>query len=105
MISVIYLTNNPNQTFTVTLQGESRSISLVITLSYNAFAGYWVMGILDATHTPLVIGIPMLCGYDLLRQLQHLNIGSAALFNVGAPTVEYPDSTNLDKFVLTWRLI
>lgn len=105
MTSEIALTNRPNQTFTVTIPGDTQNVTLIITLTYNGMAGYWAMGIYDASDNPLILGIPLLSGYGLLDQHQHLNIGNATLVNIGAPTVEHPDYTNLEKFVLRWELM
>lgn len=105
MVTEIALSNSPNQTFSVTIPGGSRNLSLIIRLSYNTPAGYWVMGIYDSSDSPIVLNIPLLCGHDLLEQYQYLNIGSAYVVNVGDTTIENPDNTTIStNFKLLWEL-
>jgi len=106
MISQISLSNSPNQTFKLSIPGDTQNLNFIITMSYNSEARYWIMGIYDSVNnTPIVLNIPMLCGYDLLDQLQYLRIGSIYILNIGDPTVEVPDDTNIStNFNLIWVL-
>ncbi len=107
MISSIPLKNRPNQTFPVTIPGDTRNLPLILTISYNGVARYWVLGIYSVSRAPIVVGIPLFPGVDLLGTHQHLNIGNAALINVGnrAASIEYPDDPTLDQYELWWRLV
>ncbi|KWE70557.1 hypothetical protein WL77_12205 [Burkholderia ubonensis] len=57
------------QRFTVTLSG----VDYRMTVQYRAAGGAgWVLDIADAGGTPLVNGIPLVAGVDLLAQHRHL---------------------------------
>jgi len=105
MYSYTKLSNSPNRSFMLTIPGDAQSLTLKIKQSYNKIAGYWTMDIYDSSANTLVLGVPMLCGYDLLSQYQYLNIGSCAIVNIGDPSISTPDNTSMaDNFVLVWRL-
>ena len=105
MESRVALSSLPNQTYSVTIPGENRNITFIVTQSWNAQANYWVMGIYDKTVAPIVLGIPMLCGHDLLGQYAYLDIGSLYVENIGDPSIEEPDSENIGQnFELRWVL-
>jgi hypothetical protein len=107
MVSATYLTNRPNQHFSITIPGDTRNLSLNVTLSYNGQARYWVLGLYDIAKRPLVVGLPLTPDHDLLSAYKHLGLGSVVLANIGTggATSEPPDDTNLDKFALLWELI
>lgn len=105
MVSDIVLNGNPNQTYSLTVPGDRQNIAFVLTQSWNAEAGYWTIGIYDQTMKAIVLGIPLLCGHDLLEQFQYLNIGSLYVVNIGDPTIEIPDDKNIGQnFKLLWEL-
>lgn len=105
MVSEIALNNNPNQTYSLTVPGDHQNIAFILTQAWNAEAGYWTIGLYDQTMRPIVLGIPLLCGHDLLEQYQYLNIGSLYVVNIGDPTIETPDDTNIGQnFKLLWVL-
>jgi hypothetical protein len=105
MTSTIDLTNIANQTYTLEVPGDDQNITFIITQSWNAQAHYWVIGIYGNDGNPIVIGVPLLCGHDLLEQYQYLNIGSLYVVNTGDPTIEAPDDTNIGQnFKLLWVL-
>lgn len=105
MVTEISLSGKPNQTWTVTISGEKKNITFIITQSYNEMAGYWVLGIYDRANNPLVLNLPLLCGHDLLEQYQYLNIGELHLLNIGDSTIENPDDLNIAaNFELLWVL-
>lgn len=105
MESRISLSNLPNQVYTVTIPGEKRNITFIITQSFNEEAGYWVMGIYDKSNNPVVINIPLLPGYDLLEQYGYLDIGELYIVNIGDQSVEVPDDKNIgSNFELSWVL-
>lgn len=104
MYSYIKLTADPNQSYTLVIPGDKNKLTLKIQQSYNRMAEYWTMDIYDSSSNALIMGIPMLPGYDLLAQYQYMGIGSAMVVNTGDPSVSTPDSTSIaDNFVLSWR--
>ena len=106
ILTKIPLSIDPNQTFTTTISGTTKNLTLGFTISWNAQAGYWVMGIFQPqTGEPLVQNIAMLPDYNLIGQYPYLGIGTvAALLNIGDPTILVPDDTNLvSNFALYWE--
>jgi hypothetical protein len=106
MTSQIPVTSNPNQTFTVNIPGNSKNLGLKFQITYNGVAKYWMMTLSDPTSGQIYASnIPLLPGYDLLKQFQYKNIGSAYIENIGDQTIESPDDTNLGTtFALNWVL-
>ncbi len=81
----IPLTADP-QTFTITLGGTDYRL----TVQYRKAGGAgWVLDIADASDNPLVSGIPLVTGVDLLAQYKHLGF-QGRLWVQGA---EDPDDT------------
>src|SRR6185312_15137310 len=91
-LQVVPLTNSPNQTYTVQLNVDGQALTLNITVSYNEMAGYWMLGIYDASNNLIIDSIPMLTGNypagNLLEQQRYLNIGSWYLVDVSNLSVE-----------------
>lgn len=57
------------QRFTITLSG----VDYRLTVQYRKAGGIgWVLDIADANNAPLVSGIPLVTGIDLLGQYRHL---------------------------------
>jgi hypothetical protein len=104
MVSKFALTNTPNQTINVSVPGDTRNLSLVLKLSYNKHAGYWILGIYDNSNNAIVVNIPIVINVNLLGQYQYLDIGSLALINTGDPSLN-PDDANISNFVLVWKLV
>lgn len=75
----IPLTPDP-QRFTVTLSG----VDYRLTVQYRAAGGSgWVLDIADTSNEPIVSGIPLVTGVDLLGQYRHLGF-SGRLWVQGA---------------------
>ncbi|RQZ31531.1 hypothetical protein DIE14_01040 [Burkholderia sp. Bp9017] len=67
----IPLTPDP-QTFTLTLSG----VTYTMTVQYRAAGGTgWILDVADANGNPLVAGIPLVTGIDLLGQYAYLGFG------------------------------
>ena len=67
----IPLTADP-QTFTITLSG----IDYQMTVQYRDAGGTgWILDVADASDNPLVCGIPLVTGTDLLGQYAYLGFG------------------------------
>ncbi|MBU66444.1 MAG: hypothetical protein CL858_13480 [Cupriavidus sp.] len=60
------------QRFTITLGG----VDYRLTVQYRKAGGAgWVLDIADASNQPLVRGLPLVTGVDLLGQYRHLQFG------------------------------
>lgn len=108
MQQTLPLTNNPNQSFTATLEVDGSPLTLGFDINYNEIAGYWVMAISDQSGNLLVEGIPFITGDDpacnILGQFAYLKIGSAFVLNVnGLPGEDFPSNVDLGTgFILVW---
>lgn len=72
------------QTFNIALAGTTYGFAV----TWNAQNASWIIGITDASGNPILSGIPMVTGVDLLEQFQHLNFGFALV----AQTDNSPDT-------------
>ncbi len=81
------------------------NISYKITLKWNAVATCWVMDIADAEEVPLVDGIPIVTGTDLLAPYSYLGIGGGIVALTEGNPDAVPTFTNLgiggDVFFVT----
>lgn len=60
------------QRFTITLGG----FDYRLTVQYRKAGGAgWMLDIADATNQPLISGLPLVTGVDLLGQYRHLQLG------------------------------
>lgn len=106
MVTVIPLTTDPDQTFTVTVPLNNKNIDLMFRLRYNTEAKYWCLSITDASEM-LIDSMPLLTGNypasNLLEQYDYFGIGMAMILKNGNLSTENPDDTNLGTdFVLVW---
>ena len=62
------------QTFTITLVGVTYTMSLAY---QNVDQGGWTLSIADANGNPIITGIPLVTGADLLAQYAYLGIGGS----------------------------
>lgn len=58
-----------NQQFSISIAGNQYLMRV------NWRGSLWMLDISDATNNPLVLGIPLITGTDLLEQYQHLGFG------------------------------
>lgn len=95
MATVYEIPLSPNpQTFTVALAGKSYQL----TVQYRAaIMGGWVLDIADTAGTPLVQGIPLVTGADLLAQHKHLGIGGELRVQTDNAPDEVPTFGNLGQ--------
>lgn len=104
---VIPLTASPNQEFAVQLQVDSKPLTLKLSISWSAMAGYWLMSVRDVLGNLLADSIPMITGWypaaNLLAQQGYLSIGSAYIINNGSVASDYPGIDDLgSNFSLVW---
>jgi hypothetical protein len=67
-------------------------------LSWNAIAECWILDIADNTDTPIINGIALVTGADLLEQFQYLNFGGMLyVINDIAPVDAVPGWNDLGQ--------
>lgn len=69
-----------NQTFAITLNQTEYNFRILWRASRNPC---WVLDIADSANTPLLSGVPMLPGINLLGQHKHLAIGGNGILFIG----------------------
>ncbi|WFC66425.1 hypothetical protein EUC41_08915 [Achromobacter denitrificans] len=79
-----------SQRFTITLSGVIYNLAL----TWRSGTG-WVLDIADASSVPLVSGIPLVTGTDLLGQFRHLGIGGRLVVLVEGDIAAVPDYSDL----------
>lgn len=55
----------------------------------------WVLDIFDSSNNPIVCGIPLIAGIDLLFQYTYLNIGGSLILNSAPDYDRIPNFTDL----------
>lgn len=78
-----------NQKFSIALYGKSLQISLIWR------ATFWCLDIMDGAGNPLINGIPLVSGVNLLEQYNHLGLGFALYLSCDDPLNDYPTETDL----------
>jgi hypothetical protein len=59
------------QTFSISLSG----VDYQLTVRWNVVAAAWTLDVADTAGEPIVVGIPIVTGVDLLEQYAYLNLG------------------------------
>jgi hypothetical protein len=80
------------QVFSITLAGVSYQFTLVWR---DAPGGGWFLDIADQNSNPLVLGLPLVTGVDLLAQYPHLNFSGTLTVVTSGDTNAVPTYTNL----------
>jgi hypothetical protein len=86
----IPLQPNPQQ-FPITLGG----LDYELTVKWNTANSTWVLDIADTSNNPIVGGIPLVTGLDLLEQYAYLGIGGALVVQTDASFFNQPTYANL----------
>ena len=88
------------QTFSAQLGG----VSYRLTLQYrNDPAGGWVLDIASANAVPILSGIPLVTGHNLLGQYQYLGFGGGLYVQTTSDPDAVPTFSNLgDDGLLYW---
>lgn len=94
-------TSPESQLFTIQLGSQSYQLRLL----WNQTAACWILDIADAEGNPLVQGIPVVTGLDLLRQYKTLGIEGSLIAQTdydssAVPTYENLGSTGRIYFVV-----
>jgi len=80
------------QRFGITLGGQS----LNLTVQYrNTEAGGWVLDIADAQNVPMLRGLPLVTGADLLGQFGYMNFGGELIVQTDHDVDAVPTWGNL----------
>ena len=79
------------QTFSVTLIGVSYNMAVRWSIPQNC----WMLDIADTNDIPILSGIPMITGADLLEQYGHLGIGGQLIVASDNDPIEVPTYTSL----------
>lgn len=108
----IPVTNNPNQTFNVSIPQGKNNINLQFFISWNAMALYWQASILNLdTNIQLIVNLPMLPigpNGNWLGQYVYWGIGSAYIIAVSANAPDHPGINDWavngqsGNFILVW---
>lgn len=106
---VIPLDTTPDQEFDVSVDVGGENIYLLLHLRFNTEGQFWKMDVSDGkTRKMLISGVPLVTGEypsaDLMRQFQHLGIGSAVIVQNSDLTEEnIPGLFDLGTdFLLLW---
>ena len=105
----IPLDNTPDQEFHITVEANEKNIPLIMRLRYNTEGNFWHMDISDGnTGKMMISNVPLVTGQfpaaDMMRQFQHMGIGSAIILNVTDKTAgNIPGMFDLGTdFILLW---
>jgi len=89
----IPLTASP-QTFSIPLAGVVYTMTLIFRQTPDGNGG-WVLDIADSANNPIVAGIPLVTGADLLGQYGYLNLGGKLLVTTDGDQFAPPTFDNL----------
>jgi hypothetical protein len=79
------------QTLAVTLGGNQYNLRVL----WNSAASCWVLDIYDASNNPVLLGVAIVTGVDLLRQFGYLNFGGKLIAQTDFNTLAPPTAENL----------
>lgn len=79
------------QTLTISLSG----VQYQLTVRWNETNQSWIIDIADSNGNPILSGIPMVTGADLLEQFEYLDIGGMLLAQTSSNTDAVPTFANL----------
>ena len=100
----ISLDSGPNQTWQASVAINGGISRFFCELNYNEIAQYWTMDISDSNHVPLLSGVPLVTGLNILAPFAYMEIGSIYILNAsGVASPDYPNSTDLGTdFIMVW---
>lgn len=92
---------NAQQKFSIALAG----VVYNMTLKWNTIGNTWLLDIADQANNPLVSGIALVTGCDLIGQYKHLGIGGSLIaqtdFSVNAPPTYQNLGSNSNLYFVT----
>jgi len=71
------------------------AVNINYSVAWNQAASCWVIDISDSSGNPLVQGIPLVCGADLLGQYGYLGLGGELIVQTDNSPDTPPTFTNL----------
>lgn len=71
------------------------SVNTTLTTVWNAAANCWVCDIANSDGVPILQGVPLVCGADLLEQFGYLELGGQMLAQTDHATDVPPTYSNL----------
>lgn len=80
------------QTFGITIAGTPYRMRF---LYHNVDQGGWAMDLMDAASNPIVCGISLVTGADLLAQYEYLGVGASIYVQSDGDPSAAPTFTNL----------
>lgn len=83
--------NSSPQRFSIFLNGTE----YVVSNRWNAMSVSWIMDISDVNDVPILTGVPLVCGADLLSQYAYLAIGGAMVAQTNNAPNQPPAVDNL----------
>ncbi len=78
-----------NQQFSITIAGTTYKLSI----TWRDL--YWIMDLLDDRAQPVISGIPLVTGADLLAQYTYMALGFKLVVACDDSTQDYPTKTDL----------
>lgn len=79
------------QTLSISLAGKTYFLSL----AFNRAGSYWVLDMADEDRVPLLTGVPLVTGLDLLEQYSYLGIGGSLIVQTDFDADAVPTFENL----------
>lgn len=79
------------QNFLIDLASTTYSIYLF----WNVAVSCWMINLNDASGNPIIQGIPLVTGADLLAQYSYMNLGGALIVQTDFATDDIPTLSNL----------
>lgn len=71
------------------------NVQYVLEAKWNTISNCWVLDILDQNGTPVLCGVPLITGADLLAQFEYLDIGGAMIVQTDNAPESVPTYENL----------
>lgn len=101
----IPISQNLPQTFTKFVEGRIVKVAI----QYNKKLDNWFIyfaELVDDLEIPLVSGLTLVCGVNILKQFPHKNLGESFIVYQKEPSVTYdsPQANTLNsKFIYIWK--
>lgn len=79
------------QSFTITLAG----VEYLLSLAWNFYSNSWTLDIGTADGIPILVGIPLVSGANLLEQYAYLNFGGSLIVQSDSDLYSIPEYDTL----------
>lgn len=84
----------------IPLSPKNQSVSVVLlnvtyTFTVNWRSPLWYLDIADAAGNPILLGVPLVTGVDLLKQYRHLGLGWSLIVKTDGDFYADPTKNNL----------